>query len=133
MEGIPLHCLQCAPGSSVSAHCWGLRCATTLKKPILKQSQSQTLTLETGTCLLTPGSTLYSAVLWGEDVWICNPASACHVYANKRPESLFTECKFHLYINTHTHYDCSLFLSFPFLQFQGPIQNYTYEPKGHGL
>lgn len=23
MEGIPLHCLQCAPGFSVPAHCWG--------------------------------------------------------------------------------------------------------------
>lgn len=23
MEGIPLHCLQCAPGFSMPAHCWG--------------------------------------------------------------------------------------------------------------
>lgn len=41
----------------------GLHRATALKKPILKQSQRQTLTLETGTCLLTPGCS--PPVLWG--------------------------------------------------------------------
>lgn len=47
----------------------GLHRATTLKKQILKQLQSQTLTLETGTCLLTPGSALFSAQFFGgEDV-----------------------------------------------------------------
>lgn len=46
----------------------GLHRATTLKKPILKQSQRQTLRLETGTCLLTPGSTLYATALLGEHV-----------------------------------------------------------------
>lgn len=57
------------PQASLCRHtAGGLHRATTRKKQILKQLQSQTLTLETGTCLLTPGSTLYSAVLWGEDV-----------------------------------------------------------------
>lgn len=45
------------PQASLCRHTTGgLHHATTLKKPILKQSQRQTLTLETGTCPLTPGS-----------------------------------------------------------------------------
>lgn len=74
-----------APQASLRRHAaGGLHRATALKKPILKQSQSQTLTLETGTRIPTPGSTFYSAILFyfftltptrGRKVW-CVKASS---------------------------------------------------------
>lgn len=74
-----------APQASLRRHAaGGLHRATALKKPILKQSQSQTLTLETGTRLHTSGSTFYSPVFW---VFF-------HTCPSKRLESSLRESKF---------------------------------------
>lgn len=62
MEGIPLHRLQSAPGCCTAG---GLHRATALqKKQMLKQLQSQTLTLDAGTCLLTRGCALCFSFLF---------------------------------------------------------------------
>lgn len=74
-----------APQASLRRHAaGGLHRATTLKKPILKHSQSQTLTLETGTRLHTSGSTFYSPSFF----------LFFHACPSKRLESSVCESKF---------------------------------------
>lgn len=102
--------------SSLPAVCLRLLCAGTplgdytvpprSKKPILKQSQRQTLTLETGTRLLTPGSpSELSSSLGGECLNQCIPARG-----QKVCKFSFSSCYFfHLY--THTHYNYSFLLT----------------------
>ena len=108
------------PQASLCRHAaGGLHRATTLKKPILKQSQRQTLTLETGTCLLTPGSALYSPSSLGGWGGVFEPVSQPVLVTFKtdeRPESLFFECKFRecclCSFSTYTHPIIAVSLSF---------------------
>lgn len=72
MEAIPLHCLQCASGLSVPAHRWGTTPSHHAQKANIETITKTTLTLETGTCPLTPGFPLYSPVHWGR---VFEPAS----------------------------------------------------------
>lgn len=106
----------------------GLHHATALKKPILKQSQRQTLTLETGTCLLTPGSPL----LWGR---MLQPAPRPAVVTFKPTRgrkvcfssALSEECAVRIPfppIRTHTLYNCSFLLS---------LQPYSFRTYGKVL
>ncbi len=105
------------PQASLCRHtAGGLHSATTLKKPILKQSQRQTLTLETGTCFLTPGSPLCSPVLWGRMFEpVSQPAlvtfkptrgqKVCSLSASSKRAPFVTF--FSPPIHTHTFYNCS--------------------------
>lgn len=60
MEEIPLHCLQCAPGSSMPTHRWGTPPSHRAQKANIETITKTTLTLESGTRPLTPGFALNS-------------------------------------------------------------------------
>lgn len=127
------------PQASLCRHtAGGLHHATTLKKPILKQSQRQTLTLETGTCLLTLGSPLFSPILWGR---MFEPVSQPVVVMFKPTRGQKVCCslserseEFSVYtllppIHTHTLYNCCFLLSWrsdPFVMY-GKVRCSPYE------
>lgn len=75
MEGIPLNCLQCAPGSSVPAHRWGTTpCHHTQKANIETITKTNTYPWNRHVSSHPRLFSLLPCSL-GEGVWTCIPAS----------------------------------------------------------